>query len=334
MIRCHPNMSLSSFDVGIDSAIKNAGLTGYVSKDTLKEFFKLFSWVYIQGHTAGAFKSNTKLEKFLERFDLYRFKGESLCYSAVLFYQKLSKVIDMRSLEKDDIIMKSPGSNKLFCSDDFSFKALYALYAENNGDLSTDFLLFNELFRSSVEEEVRELESYSEIFKRTDIAAVVRPDLGYKMALKRLSVNYQKEEEDLSNNTIYVLQDSTHSMTSYEGQLKVIKAFILDCAFKNDYQVEWLFISDRINYRITYNKENIASQEIRFIYSGIAVNTTKILTEDEFMGKQVVIITDGTDTFDIPFNTKTKKINVVSFLDNINIKDKISTYGRFFKVSL
>jgi hypothetical protein len=49
--------------------------------------------------------------------------------------------------------------------------------------------------------------------------------------------------------------------------------------------------------------------------------------------KQVVIITDGTDMFDFPFNTKTKKISVISFLDNINIKDKISKYGRFFKIT-
>jgi hypothetical protein len=26
--------------------------------------------------------------KFLSRFDLFRFKGESMCYSAVLFYKK------------------------------------------------------------------------------------------------------------------------------------------------------------------------------------------------------------------------------------------------------
>jgi hypothetical protein len=43
------------------------------------------------------------------------------------------------------------------------------------------------------------------------------------------------------------------------------------------------------------------------------------------MGKQVVIITDGTDMFDFPFNTKLRRL-VISFLDNINIKDKISKY--------
>jgi hypothetical protein len=41
--------------------------------------------------------------------------------------------------------------DKLFVSNDFTYKQLYDLYAENGGDLSTDFLLFNELFKTSTE---------------------------------------------------------------------------------------------------------------------------------------------------------------------------------------
>jgi hypothetical protein len=44
----------------IDIAIKDAELTGYVS-NTLKQFYNLFSWVYIQ-NTYGTFSKNTKLE--------------------------------------------------------------------------------------------------------------------------------------------------------------------------------------------------------------------------------------------------------------------------------
>jgi hypothetical protein len=71
---------------------------------------------------------------------------------------------------------------------------------------------------------------------------------------------------------------------------------------------------------------------MQFHYSGTFVDTSSILIADEFMGKQVVIITDGTDMFDFPFNTKLRRL-VISFLDNINIKDKISKYGRFFKIT-
>jgi hypothetical protein len=80
-----------------------------------------------------------------------------MCYSAVLFYQK-SKVINLRDLETDLIRFRT-GDNKLFVSNDFTYKQLYDLYAENGGDLSTDFLLFNELFKTSTEKEVKKLSS-------------------------------------------------------------------------------------------------------------------------------------------------------------------------------
>lgn len=333
MIKKHPNISDANFDTLIDIAIKDAELSGYISKDTLKQFFNLFSWVYIQGNTHGAFSENTKLEKFLSRFDLFRFKGESICYSAVLFYQKLSKVVDLRDLETDLIKAVEQGCNKMFVSDDFTYKQLYDMYAMNGGDLSTDFLLFNELFQTSTEKEIKKLSAYSELTKLTNITHLVRPDLAYNLSTKKLNVNFEKECVEKEDKKIYILQDSTFSMKRNENQLKMIKAFILDVSFKNNYQVEWLFVSDRINHRVSYNKSNIDNIDMQFHYSGVFVDTSSILISDEFMGKQVVIITDGTDMFDFPFNTKTKKISVISFLDNINIKDKISKYGRFFKIT-
>jgi hypothetical protein len=55
------------------------------------------------------------------------------------------------------------------------------LYAENGGDLSTDFLLFNELFKTSTEKEVKKLSSYSELTKLTNITNLVRPDPAYSL---------------------------------------------------------------------------------------------------------------------------------------------------------
>jgi hypothetical protein len=85
----------------------------------------------------------------------------------------------------------------------------------------------------------------------------------------------------------------------------MVKAFILDTAFKNDYQVEWLFVSNRINHRVSYNKANIANIDMQFHYSGTFVDTSSILMNS---WKQVVIITDGTDMFDFPFNTKLRRL--------------------------
>jgi hypothetical protein len=47
---------------------------------------------------------------------------------------------------------------------------------------------------------------------------------------------------------------------------------------------------------------------MQFHYSGTFVDTSSILIADEFMGKQVVIITDGTDMFDFPFNKKLRRL--------------------------
>jgi uncharacterized protein YaiL (DUF2058 family) len=63
------------------------------------------------------------------------------------------------------------------------------------------------------------------------------------------------------------------------------------------------------------------------------MNTNNILTKDEFIDKQVIIITDGTDAFNFSFATKTNKINVISFTDNLTLRNKISNYGMFFKFS-
>jgi hypothetical protein len=109
-------------------------------------------------------------------------------------------------------------------------------------------------------------------------------------------VNFEKESSSI------IQQHS--SQQSQNGE-----SFILDTAFKTT-QVEWLFVSNRINHRVSYNKANIANIDMQFHYSGTFVDTSSILIADEFMGKQVVIITDGTDMFDFPFNTKTKKISV------------------------
>jgi hypothetical protein len=46
-------------------------------------------------------------------------------------------------------------------------------------------------------------------------------------------------ERNSKDKKIYVLQDSTFSTEI--RKIKMVKAFILDTAFKNDYQVEWLY---------------------------------------------------------------------------------------------
>jgi hypothetical protein len=150
----------------------------------------LFSWVYIQGNTYGHSAKTLKLEKFLW-FDLFFDSRRINVLFCGIVLQKLSKVINLRDLETDLIQGLGTGDNKLFVSNDFTYKQLYDLYAEN-GDLSTDFLLFNELFKTSTEKEVK-LSSYSELTKLTNITNLVRPDLAYSLATNKLNVNFERK---------------------------------------------------------------------------------------------------------------------------------------------
>jgi hypothetical protein len=99
-------------------------------------------------------------------------------------------VINLRDLETD--LIQGLGTDKLFVSNDFTYKQLYDLYAENGGDLSTDFLLFNELFKTSTEK--KNQVEYSELTKLTNITNLVRPDLAY-MATNKLNVNFERKQQ-------------------------------------------------------------------------------------------------------------------------------------------
>jgi hypothetical protein len=318
----------------MEIAIKDAGLRGFVSRSTLRQLFNLFTWVYMEGDIRKAGIANERMLSFLSRFDLFRFKSHSICESAVLFYQKLSLAIDMRQFDLGDISEMVPGCNKLFSSENFTFKELYDIYTEHKGDLSTDFLLFNELFRKTEVRQAEIIQNYSDIVRVSDVSTLIRPDFPYKLATKNMYISANHEVESVEVKKLYILQDSTYSMNMYLSQLKMLKAFILNAAFENDYQVEWLYISVVEHDRNVYTRDNIEDVNIEFKFIGAKMDPSKILMGDEFAGQQVVIITDGTDMFNFPFKTRTKNLNVISFMENINIKDKISNYGRFFRVEL
>jgi hypothetical protein len=87
----------------------------------------LFSWVYIQEHL-WSIQQNTKLESFFPGLICFDSR-ENQCATA-RYLQKLSKVINLRDLETDLIQGLGTGDNKLFVSNDFTYKQLYDLYAE------------------------------------------------------------------------------------------------------------------------------------------------------------------------------------------------------------
>jgi hypothetical protein len=127
--------------------------------------------------------SKTLNLKFLSRFDFFDSR-ENQCAILRYCFTKRSKVINLRDLETDLIQGLGTGDNKLFVSNDFTYKQLYDLYAENGGDLSTD-CYSTSCLKPAQKREVKKLSSYSELTKLTNITNLVRPDLAYSLATNK-----------------------------------------------------------------------------------------------------------------------------------------------------
>jgi len=332
MIKCHPKVNDTNYSTHLTRWSEDVEIIGYKSDKILRLLFNFFTWVYMEGNIEGI--EDCKIKRFLSPYDLNPYIGASPVYSTILLYNKLSKEINIRALENNEVEKRAPGDNKMLTKVNFNYMELLELYKNNAGDISKDFLLFNDLFKIEQEKTVLPIKSYGEIAKASSIIDTIKPDLSYKLATKQLQVNRDVEIDERKKNKIYVLQDCTFSIQEYISQIKTIKAFILNESFNHGFEVEWLYISNKIHNRTLYTAETISSAIFDFDIEGVVVDTSKILIDDEFINKQVVLITDGTDSFDFPFNTKTKKISVISFLDNEEVKNKISNYGKFFKIEL
>jgi len=331
IIKCHPQLILNDVEFLLERELKNTHIKGYISMNVLKGLFNLFSWVYLKGSIDEAFEDKqSSLYKLFAKFDLPKFKGDSISYSAVLFYNILNKIINIRKLELDIVLKASERDNKILSSLEFTFDPLKVLYMNNTADLSPDMLVFNTILVTTESKKVTYLENYGDVVRLTNISDSVRPDFKYRLAKKALRVNNIKKDIDTTKQ-LYVLQDSSTSMKKYVNKLEIAKSFILNEALKADYEVHWLYITDRINLETVYNKDTIGGADLSNVFFEGNVKINNILGDKRFNGENVVIITDGTDNFDFKFKTSTKQINIISFTDNIDLRNKIIGYGKFFR---
>lgn len=329
MIKCHPNISNESVELSLENVFSEFDMPGFISMKILRLFFNVFSWYYMEGHIKHL-KIGPPFDKLFDDINLKDFKEDSIAYSAVLLYCRASKKFNMRKLDLGDLDESELGDNKKYEKEDFSDKKLFELYRNTATDLSDDFILFNRLFIQNSDKETSNIENYSDVVRSTNAYSLALPNLPYKLATKTLSVSKEREVNN-EQRVLYVLQDSTRSMKKYIKDLYMLKGFILNEAFKYNYRVEWLYTSDEIVDRAVYSKTQTDNLE-HLVFKGYKMDVSKILTSNEFLNKQVLIITDGTDNFDFDFTTKTKKINFISFTDNVILKNKLSAYGRFFRL--
>ena len=331
MIKIHPKVRGEEklFLFYIDKAIDDRELEGYVSKTVLINIYNLFTWVYRDDDIRGAFDSEDyKLYELFKSFNLQGFLSPTIAETSFVFYNKLKRLVDIRKLELNQVV-KDSSANKLLLRDDFKNSSLYEIYKNSEEDIPKSFLLFNNIFISSIEKKTNPITHLRQLNSVPSYSALVRPDFSYKLAKKNLLV-VSNQEEDKGMNSIYIIQDSTSSMQDYIKKIRVLKAYILDTVFKNNWSVVWIEAGNGIISKNTYNKDTENTDFFSFSFLKGEIDYKHILTGDEFKRKRLVIITDGTDDFDFDFTTISSTTNIITFNENYKLKNKIGAYGKYY----
>lgn len=302
-------------------------ITGYVSIEILKNIFNLFTWVYRGEDISNAFEEKSNITALFKSFNLNAFITDSIEGSTVVFYNKLKQLVDIRKLEVNVLNFESK-NNKLLVREDFKYKTLYNIYKRNEKDIPATFLLFNSIFKRTLDKTIKKIESNGQITSLLTYTDIIRPDFNYKLLKKDLLINKQ-EEENYQVNEIYIIQDCTLSMYNYIEKIKILKAYILDTALQVNWNVHWIEASASIFSETFYeNKNDIQNIEMNF--EGSFIDYKNILKEKRFINKKLVIITDGTDDFNFNFSSVSSDINLVTFNENYNLKNKIGAYGKYY----
>jgi len=330
-LRCHPNV-IDSFDEEIEENLLNYELRGYISLPIIKALFYVYSWEYVEKTLKHTFVKESVFEKLFKLFPYKQFMWDDMYESAILFYSFLSTQVDMRALDTDSFVKYIPGTgvNKQFTEEYFVDASLYESYKNNVLDIPKDFLKLNFSMSKDIVQEQANMTHYGQVINTASKVDLLRPDLPYKLITHELRVKVQKEEK--SKETLVIIQDCTVSMRNYVNELLMTKVFILNKAFKNNLTVHWIRFNKVIESEVYFNKATYLGDSKTLGYNGDELDLKKALRGTKYIDKDLIIITDGTDNFNSDLNVGSKSLNVISFTDNLIIRNKLANYGRFFKV--
>ena len=327
MIQPHSKVDIKTFEKLLNIELLENPITSYLDVTVLKWIYNVFTWKYRGENISNAFTNkDSKVLKLFKQFNLEAFISNSIMETTIVFYNKLSSVIDIRSFSIG-VINKTP-NNKRFIKVDFKVESLYNIYKNSIYDIPTNFKLFNTIFKNESVYKSLTMSKFSDVTKLTYSSDFVRPDFSYKFYKKKFYINSDEDDEH-QNKQLIVIQDCTLSLQMYKEKLKVLKAYILDSAFKEKYEVNWIeagmyTISDKI---IT---EDSFDGVLNFTFSTHKVEYSALFKSKNFINKKLVIITDGTDDFNFDFSNITQQINLITFNENYALKNKINTYGKYF----
>jgi hypothetical protein len=331
-MKINPAVSTKDMRRALKEAIDNAGIRGHKNAFLLDVFYGIFSYIYLGEPGTEALDLESELGKFLAKIDFSRYMGENIAYSAVLLYQKLSQKLCMRSLSEGKVTIKGETDNRELSEDDFISEDLFHMYCGSELDIPKDMLKFNAIFRTDEVSEIKTMSSYGDITKVTNIDNLFRPTKAYDIATKNLRVRNTYEVFQEAKEEIIVIQDCTLSMKHYTKELGMIKAFILNEAFKEGCAVRWLFVNTSVCETKRYSAETDVDKEQCFY--GADFRFGEVLNHDYIQRRHVVVVTDGTDHyFTIPNYVNIKSLNMISIYFNKHLKNKTLAYGRFFSIT-
>jgi len=338
MVIRHRQMDDSGFEREIEKELSNFDISGYISMKAIKAFYDMFFWVYLEkGDVNNAFSDTheaIKLRRLLTIMNLSAFiSREGPAYSAVLLYQKMNQIIDMRSFD-NDIIVELDGKinpNKFMEEDSFIDVTFYNKYRESDYDIDKSFFIFNRGMEHSFSLHTNRMKYYSQAMKAKNKSDLVRKDLWYKMYSKELVVSDIEVSENEGDKKVIVIQDGSISMNDYMEKLVFIKNIIINDAFLNGYEIEWIEGARNIISTTIYNVDNYVDTEIEN-YTLYNFDIVRLLNKRKLNGEKIIIITDGEDYLDdITFTNNT--LNVISFNENDTFRSLASiNNGKYFKL--
>jgi hypothetical protein len=328
----NPAVATKDIQKSLANSLEVAGISGYVNQKLLEDFYSIYSWVYCGKPGSMALDTSTELGKFLSMIEFERFIGDSISYSAVLLYQKLSQKLCMRSMS-DGVVMKGSSTiNRMFTKEDFICEDLYSLYTGTEYDIPKELLTFSSLFTADPVADNKKMTSYGELPKIVHIEKLFVPTAGYDIATKNIEVRHNVDVVSEVEHELVVIQDCSLSMRNHSKELAMIKAYVLNEAFRHNFSVRWMYVNIKLVDQVIYSGDGDSFKTPQ-VFSGYDFCFRDVLSLQNIQNKNAVIITDGTDSFfTLPKQVNMKTINMISINFNKELKNKILAYGRFFSI--
>ncbi|MCK5787716.1 MAG: hypothetical protein KAH32_01795 [Chlamydiia bacterium] len=329
MIRKYLGVNQVKIEDDIIERFKYIDYGGRVIVPLVTDIYNVLLWEYIGG---GYNDDSDVLVGILKRMDLFIGMGDSLLLDRSIFiYVLLSKEYDLVALNMGEL-SEDIRNNKFLEFESFGSPILLDAYLKSPGEISAEFMLFEQLLVPTGVRVNRYNKTIGEVVKTRRVSDMLCESYWeYKLATKSLPVRSVDVVIESKDKSVMVLQDCSGSMNVYRKHTLAAKAFIIDRVLSKGLYVDWWYVADKV-----YAKERYDSPRELEVYNGgkgAFIDLQEVLQGVELKNKHIIIITDGTDDFKVPDNVVTSKIHLVYYEYNAILINKFANYGKSYKLS-